>query len=391
MAGGRLARAVGVVAAATLLSGCAVAAESLAGKPTWVPKPEGPPPADVPGPQLPGDPGGNGYPRGREAPGQPDDPGVVATGLRLPWGLAVLPNGSAIVGERTTGRIVQVQPVRAAVRPLMRIAGIDASGDGGLLDLALSPDYLDDGLVFAYVTTRTDNRVVRFELGGTVTPVLTGIPRGTVDNGGRLAFGADGMLYVGTGDTGRPALAADPRSLAGKVLRITRFGRPAPGNPSPASPVWTRGHRSVAGLCVGTGGQPYETEVAPAGDEINALHAAGDYGWAGPARPAATRPVVTLPAGTTGAGGCAVVQRGLFVAALRGKRLWALPLDDSGTPGRPRSLLAGAYGRIRTVVSAPDGALWLTTSNRDGAGEPVPQDDRVIRIVPPTSATNSPA
>jgi glucose/arabinose dehydrogenase len=386
-------RAVGAVAAVALLTSCTAAATELAPKRTWVPKPEGPPPADVPGPQLPGEPGApdpSERPQGPQAPGQPEDPGVVATGLRLPWGLAVLPDNTAIVGERASGRILQVQPQRSPVKQVMKITGIDSSGDGGLLDLAVSPAYREDRLVFAYLTTKTDNRVVRFELGGKVTPVLVGIPRGRTGNGGRLAFGPDGQLYVGTGDGGKPAQAQDPRTLAGKVLRITTFGRPASGNPKPASPVYSSGHRSVAGLCLDGRGQPYDTEAGPAADEVNRLTAGGDYGWPA-ARSTATGPARTLPRQTAEPGGCAIIDRGMFVAALRGQRLWAIPLDSDGAVGAPRAVLAGTYGRLRSVVAAPDGALWLTTSNRDGQGKPVPQDDRVIRIQPPTNTTNSPA
>jgi glucose/arabinose dehydrogenase len=389
-----LLRAVGAVAAVALLTSCSAAAAELTPQRTWVPKPEGPPPADLPAPGLPGQPGGgqdpSEPPQGPQAPGQRDDPNVVATGLRMPWGLAVLPDNTALVGERASGRILQVQPQRAPVKQVMKITGIDSAGDGGLLDLAVSPAYREDGLIFAYLTTKTDNRVVRFELGGKVTPVLVGIPHGKTGNGGRLAFGPDGLLYVGTGDAGKPAQAADVRTLAGKVLRITTFGRPAPGNPTPASPVFSRGHRSVAGLCLDGRGKAYEAEAGPATDEVNQLTAGGDYGWPA-ARAAATAPARTLQPATGGPGGCAIIERGLFVTALRGQRLWAIPLAADGSVGAPRAVLAGTYGRLRTVVGAPDGALWLTTSNRDGQGKPVPQDDRVIRIQPPTNTTNSPA
>jgi glucose/arabinose dehydrogenase len=386
-------RALGAVVVGALLASCSAAVAELAPERTWVPKPEGPPPADLPGPGLPGEPGGPAPgepPRGPRAPGQPDDPGVVAVGLRQPWGLAVLPDNTALVGERASGRILQVQPQRAPAKQVMKIAGIDATGDGGLLDLALSPAYREDGLIFAYLTTKTDNRVVRFEVGGKVTAVLVGIPKGRTGNGGRLAFGPDGLLYVGTGDTGRPAMAEDVRNLAGKVLRVTTFGRPAPGNPNPGSPIFTRGHRSVAGLCLDGRGKPYDAEAGPSADEVNQLTAGGDYGWPA-ARATATTPARTLQPEVAGPGGCAIIDRGLFVATLRGQRVWAIPLDADGRMGAPRAVLAGTYGRLRTVVAAPDGALWLTTSNRDGLGKPVPQDDRVIRIQPPTNTTNSPA
>jgi glucose/arabinose dehydrogenase len=393
---GLLARACATLAATALLAGCGVV-DALRPDPTWVPKPEGPPPAELPQPEQtraqppPGEPG---EPGGPDA-GTEDDPNVVATGLTLPWGLAVRPDGTALVGERKSGRILLVQPRRAPARELMRMPGLDAAGDGGLLGLALSPTYRDDQLVYAFVTTRTDNRVVRFVVGKPVTPVLTGIPRGRTGNGGRIAFGADGMLYVGTGDAGRPALAASRSSLAGKVLRVTAFGRPAPGNPDPSSPVYSLGHGALAGLCLGGPGQVYVTEPASvAADELNRVEAGRDYGWpAGPggkARTGSAGPDRTLPAASAGVGGCAVIERGLFVATLTGQRLYALPLDSSGRAGPGTDHLAGAYGRLRTVVAGPDGALWLTTSNKDGRGKPTPQDDRVIRILPPAGSTNSP-
>src|SRR5687768_7024241 len=148
----------------------------------------------------------------------------MASGLSVPTGLVLLPDGSAIVGERDTGRLLQVFPDRAPARELMTVPGIDTAGDGGLLGLAVSPTYLEDGLTYAYVSTAGDNRVVRFPLGGTPNPVFTGIPRGELHNGGGLLFTPDGHLLVGTGDTGNPALASDPNSWAGKVLEIDVFG-----------------------------------------------------------------------------------------------------------------------------------------------------------------------
>jgi glucose/arabinose dehydrogenase len=386
----------GLLAAATalLLTGCGGVADALRPDPTWVPQAEGPPPADLPVPDPTGSapaPGEPGEPGGPDA-GTEDDPNVVATGLRLPWGLAVLPDGTALVGERTTGRLLQVQPQRAPVKAVRTVPGLDTAGDGGLLGLALSPNYRNDGLVYAYVTTRTDNRVVRFTLRGPVTPVFTGIPRGRTGNGGRIAFGSDGTLYVGTGDAGRPALAATRTSLAGKVLRITAFGKAAPGNPDPASPVYSSGHGALAGMCLSAADQVYTTEPASAtADEINRVERGRDYGWPGGRRAGAGAADRTVPASTGGLGGCAIIERGLFVASTTGQRLYALPLDASGRAGPPSEFLNGAYGRLRTVVAGPDGALWLTTSNKDGAGRPTPQDDRVIRILPPAGSTNSPA
>ncbi|HEY3091111.1 MAG TPA: PQQ-dependent sugar dehydrogenase [Jatrophihabitantaceae bacterium] len=390
-------RAVGLLASAGLLAGCAAGANAA---PTWVPQPsitlEATPapsapnqaPSQVPsGPQAPAP----------NSPGAPRTPGggtvgsgVLATGLNQPTGLVLLPDGSALVGERTTGHIVHVPLQPGQPVPVVKtITGLATSGDGGLLDLALSPTYAQDGLIYAYVTTPTDNRVIDFTLDGPVTPVLTGIPRGATDNTGRLLFDDKGLLYVGTGDAGSRQLAANPASLAGKVLRVDGIGQVAQGNPKPGSPVFTRGHRTVNGLCGSAEvGAIYETE-APA--EINALAAGADYGWPTPhARSVA--PAATLPAAHRGAAGCAIQQGTLYIATTDGRALLAAPLT---TPGRVGTIdvvhLDQSYGRLRTVVAAPDGALWLTTSNRDGRGHPIPDDDRVIRLVPPPLGGGSPA
>ena len=298
------------------------------------------------------------------------DPAVVASHLVAPVGLTLLPDGSALVGERTTGRIVQVQPQAGLPVPTVRtLTGLDTSGDGGLLDLALSPTYSQDNLIYAYITTPTDNRVVDFTLQGPVTPVLTGIPKGRTGNTGRIVFGPHGDLYVGTGDAGNPALAADARSLAGKVLRLDDIGDPASGR----SPVWTRGHQVVDGLCP----VPRSTtvyEVEPTG-EVNSLVGGGVYG---PDHPAAA----TLPAADRSPGGCAVLGGRLWVTSLDGQSLLSAPISGAGAIGSFTAALVRKYGRLRTVVAAPDGALWLTTSNRDGHGRPVPADERVIRFVP---------
>jgi glucose/arabinose dehydrogenase len=304
-----------------------------------------------------------------------------------PTGLALLPDGTALVGERTSGRIVQVQPQPGQpVRTIRTVAGIDAAGDGGLLDLAVSPTYQEDGLVYAYLTTATDNRVVSFTLTGPPTPILTGIPKGMTGNTGRLLFDDTGVLYIGTGDAGQPALADNATSLGGKVLRVTAIGQPAPGNPTPTSPIYTRGHQVVDGLCPDATGEVIEVEPGPnnSATEVNILHAGADYGY--PSGAATTRaPDTRLPDGKTGVGGCAVIGPQLFVTSRDATALLTAAVasrSGSTTFGDFTTVLAGRYGRLLTVVAAPDGALWLTTSNRDGHGHPIPTDERVLRIMP---------
>lgn len=377
--GARAARVVAALLTGAVLAACGDGGYEPAGPfrplPEGAPPEVGPPTSQAPVPGRPAQPGS-----GADA----GDPNVVASGLAVPTGLALLPDGSAIVGERDTGRLLQVFPDRAPARELMTVPGIDTAGDGGLLGLALSPTYIEDGLLYAYVSTAGDNRVVRFPLGGTPNPVFTGIPRGELHNGGGLLFGPDGDLFVGTGDIGNPALAADPASWAGKVLLIDVFGAPVG-----ATPVYSRGHRDVTALCQAAEGPLYATDDALDGpDELNVVVEGRDYGRRAPL---GTAPLAEVPAAEGGLGGCAAAGNGVFLGALDGKRVHALALDGTGAVvGDPEQFLTDEYGRLRTVVLDGQGALWITTSNRDGIGVPTDDDDKVLRIQPPTSAGNSP-
>jgi glucose/arabinose dehydrogenase len=373
-------RALALLLVGVLLSGCGGGGYEPRGPfrplPEGAPPEVGPPSSSAPVPGDPADPGAAGTEGG--------DPNVVASGLAVPTGLALLPDGSAVVGERDTGRLLQVFPDRSPAKVLMTVPGIDTAGDGGLLGLAVSPTYLEDGLFYAYISTATDNRVVRFPLGGTPNPVLTGIPRGDVHNGGGLLFGPAGELYVGTGDTGNPALASDVASLGGKVLRIDVFGRAPDGQP-----MYSRGHRDVTALCRTAESLLFATDDALDGpDELNAIAGGADYA---PPAPLGVAPVLEVAPGEGGLAGCAAAPNAVFLGALDGQRLHVVTLDNSGAVvDTPEEVLGGQYGRLRTVVLDAEGALWITTSNRDGIGTPAEDDDKVLRILPPTSAGNSP-
>lgn len=318
---------------------------------------------------------------------QPEVVRTITTGLEVPWGLTFLPDGTALVSERDSTRVVSVNQ-RGRVRDVGRIGIAVPREEAGLLGLAASPSYDEDGLVYAYVSTEEDNRVVRMSYDdrslGEPEAVLTGIPNGFIHDGGRLLFDDEGMLFVSTGEIGEPELAQDADSLAGKILRITPEGDPAPGNPRKRSPVWSMGHRNVQGLTFDGDGRLWATEFGQSTwDELNLIEKGTNYGWPlveGRGDLEEYRnPHVTWATGDASPSGVAFFEGSLWVAALKGQRLWQVPLTEDGT-AEPQDWFVGDYGRIRSIAVSPEGTLWVTTSNRDGRGDPDPSDDRILEI-----------
>jgi glucose/arabinose dehydrogenase len=318
---------------------------------------------------------------------RPEVSRTVATGLQAPWGLAFLPDGDALVSERDTRRILEVTR-DGDVRQVGVVESAAPQGEAGLLGLAVSPAFNEDRLVYAYVSTAEDNRVVRMEYDGrrlgAPQPVLTGIPNGFIHDGGRLLFDEEGMLLVSTGEIGEPDLAQDRESLGGKILRITPDGDPAPGNPVGGSPVWTMGHRNVQGLAIDDTDRLWATEFgAQTWDELNLIEKSRNYGWPlveGRGEQDEYRnPFVQWSTAEASPSGLAFLDGSLWAGALQGERLWQIPVTDDGV-GDPRGWFVGEYGRIRTVVASPEGTLWITTSNRDGRGEPTAEDDRILEL-----------
>jgi glucose/arabinose dehydrogenase len=319
---------------------------------------------------------------------------TVATGLAVPWGVAFLPDGNALVSERDSARLLNVTP-SGEVTEVGTIAGVVPGGEGGLLGVAVSPNFATDHHVYLYYTAASDNRIVRvpYEGGqlGAQEVLVSGIPAGLIHNGGSIAFGPDGMLYAGTGESGNTDLAQDLSSLGGKILRMTPEGEPAPGNPF-GTLIWTYGHRNVQGLAWDPAGRMYATELGQnAFDEINRIEPGSNYGWPiveGPGGGGSfTDPLLTWTTDEASPSGAAILAGSLWVAALRGQRLWQVPLTEDGDVGAPEPLFTGEFGRLRAVAVAPDGTLWVTTSNRDGRGTPVPEDDRILSITPETMGT----
>jgi glucose/arabinose dehydrogenase len=317
--------------------------------------------------------------------GEPNGgPSDIATNLDVPWGIAFLGDGTALIAERNTAAVKRL--ASGAVTDAGTVGGVAARGEGGLLGLATAGQ-----TVFAYITTGGDNRVVRMGFDGSKltgqTAVFTGIPAGNRHDGGRIAFGPDGKLYVATGETGNTDLAQDKSSLGGKILRINADGSIPADNPDPTSPIWSYGHRNIQGLAWDSAGRLWATEYgADKVDELNLIQRGGNYGWpiveGRSDEVGFINPAVEWPTGDASPSGLAFYGGSLWVACLRGERLYRIPVGGDGTLGEPAALFVGQYGRLRTVVPAPDGSLWFSTSNRDGRGDPRSGDDRILALQP---------
>jgi glucose/arabinose dehydrogenase len=323
--------------------------------------------------------------------GPPRVVGEAATGLAVPWGLDFLPDGRAVVTERDTRQVLLVDPDTSEVEVVGTLSAAAPQGEAGLLGVAVSPDFDRDRSLYFYLTTTEDNRIIRVGLDegdrlGEPEVLLAGIPNGFIHDGGRLAFGPDGYLYASTGETGERELAQDRGSLGGKILRITTDGDPAPGNPDPESPIWSLGHRNVQGLAFDDQDRLWASEFGESTyDELNLIEPGGNYGWpeaeGRDGSSSFVNPRVVWSTDEASPSGLAFSEGNLWLAALRGTRLWRIEVD-AGDVGRVRDFFVGDYGRLRTVAVAPDGLLWVTTSNRDGRGEPAATDDRILVVDP---------
>ena len=341
---------------------------------------------------------------------------VLATGLAVPWAVDFLPDGTALITERDSRRILSATSTTptssssasssaaspsastetASALTITPIQTIDdavsatamgvSSGESGLLGLAVSPSYDTDKTVFIYYTTSQDNRIAKLVLGQDPQPIVTGIPKSTTRNGGCLHFGADGYLYASTGDSGDGSLAQDTQSLAGKILRMTTDGAPAPGNPF-GNLVYSYGHRDIEGFAWNSAGVLYAVESGETTvDEINLIEAGKNYGWptieGNGTDSTLTNPIATLPFEEANCSGVAIVSDVLITGCLRGQRLWMVQLTTTGTAlGAATAILTDTHGRLRSVTVAADDTVWVTTSNRDGQGTPQQDDDLIMKII----------
>lgn len=317
-------------------------------------------------------------------------PQTIATGLNAPWSVVPLADGGALISQRDDGAVVELEPT-GELRQAGVVSGVVSGGESGLHGLAVLVEG-ETTWVYAYHGAAEDNRVVRMPLRGdpgalalgAPQVILAGIPRASTHDGGRIAFGPDGMLYVATGDAQNPAAAQDPSSLGGKILRVNPDGSAADGNPW-GNAVWSLGHRNVQGLAWTTDGTMWASEFGQnTWDELNRIEPGANYGWPvveGVAdRPELTDPVAVWSTAEASPSGIAAVGDTVFVAGLRGERLWVVDTAGEETAREPFAVLAGEQGRLRDVVEAVDGSLWILTANTDGRGAPRPDDDLLFRL-----------
>ena len=312
-------------------------------------------------------------------------PEVLASGLRIPWSIVRLDDGSTFISERNTA-VVKELTASGALRDVGTVPGVVPGGEGGLLGL----EVLDDEWLYAYITAAGDNRILRMPLRGqpgsfsfgTAEVIASGMRKAPSHNGGRIKFGPDGNLYATVGDARQPTDAQNPASLNGKILRMTPEGNVPFDNPFLNSLVYSMGHRNPQGLAWDADGQLWAAEFGQnTWDEINRIEAGANYGW----------PVVEGIAGESGyidpvlqwatdaasPSGLVFTRDTFFMAALKGERIWSIYTD--GSP-HAEPLLVGGYGRVRDVVEGPGGTLWFITNNTDGRGTPRSGDDRLWQV-----------
>ncbi len=324
----------------------------------------------------------------KSLPQQTQTVSVFAENLEIPWALAFLPDGRILVTERP-GR-VRIVDSNGNVEPIVSI-DVRAVGEGGLHGIALDPDFSSNKYVYLYYTYSGDgnntlNRVVRYKFENEKLVedkiIVDRIPGAPNHDGGRIKFGPDGFLYITTGDAQEPSLSQDRNSLAGKILRVTRDGDPARGNPF-GTRIYSYGHRNPQGITWDNNGRLWSTEHGSSGtDELNLIEPGKNYGWpeirGEQTRTGVVSPVIQSGSQTWAPAGAAFFNDSIFFAGLRGTALFEYRINEQKLVEHFKN----EHGRLRDVVLGPDNMLYVATSNRDSRGNPDANDDRILRINP---------
>ena len=318
---------------------------------------------------------------------------VVVRDLEIPWEVAFLPNNEFLITERP-GRLVRI----GRDRRVIEVEGVHHIGEGGLMGMTLHPKFAENSFIYLYFTTRQEdritNRVERYKFQNDALTgrrlIIGGILGSSVHDGGRIEFGPDGYLYITTGDAGNSDLAQNKNSPNGKILRVKDDGSIPADNPF-GSAVYSYGHRNAQGLTWDKDKRLWATEHGRSGiqsglDELNLIESGKNYGWpqiqGDQERVGMIRPVINSgPSETWAPAGATYASGRIFFAGLRGETLYEAQIDGVKLKTLKKHLV-GKYGRLRAVRLGPDGYLYITTSNRDGRGNPRPDDDKLIRINP---------
>lgn len=329
---------------------------------------------------------------------------VIAENLDIPWEIEFLPDGGMLVTERS-GNLVRIYLDENGVeipeeRVVIPIEGVDHDGEGGLLGMTLHPNFSMNNLIYLYLTfdagNETVNRVVRYRFKDDQLyeeeVILDNIPGAKYHDGGRIEFGPDGYLYITAGDASNSDLSQEVDSLAGKILRITADGGVPDDNPF-NNPVYSYGHRNAQGIDWDSRGNLWATEhgrsVTASGlDELNLIKAGKNYGWpliqGDETDPEMVTPVVNSgPDETWAPAGLEYYNGSLYFAGLRGQGIYEAVIDeDTGKVDEMKIHFVEDFGRLRAVKAGPDGYIYITTSNRDGRGNPKEGDDKIMKINP---------
>ncbi|MFC8434183.1 PQQ-dependent sugar dehydrogenase [Streptomyces sp. NPDC057253] len=323
--------------------------------------------------------------------GVPSSISTLSSGWTIPWGVFWLPDGkTALVTERDDFRVWKVTKDGTRTQVGTVPNAVTTNGEGGLLGVAVDPQWDSNHYVYFMHTASEGNRVVRMTYDGSSLGdyriLLQGIKKNRYHNGGRLLFGPDGYLYVSTGEAQTPDLAQDKNSLNGKILRMTTDGRPAPGNPF-GNYVYSLGHRNPQGLAFDRNGRLWEAEFGNSSkDELNLIKPGANYGWptceGNCSVSGMTNPKATWNVSEASPSGIAIVRNVVYMASLRGERLWRIPINgDNESVGTPTAYYVGTYGRLRTVTKVPGAdQLWLSTTNCDNNGGAADGSDKILRL-----------
>jgi glucose/arabinose dehydrogenase len=318
---------------------------------------------------------------------------VVVQNLSIPWELVFLPEREMLVTERA-GKLLRI----GVDKKVIEISGVAHRGEGGLLGLTLHPKFKENKYIYIYLTTlngsKLANRVERYVLNGTSLSdrvvIIENIPGANYHDGGRIAFGPDGMLYITTGDAGDTNNSQNKNSLAGKILRVTDDGKIPSDNPF-GTAVYSYGNRNVQGIAWDKTGQMWATEHGRSGvlsgyDEVNKIIKGENYGWPDIQGDETKEGMITPsihsgPKDTWAPSGMTYFKDRLLFAGLRGQAVYSAKVSNGKIAGL-QTFFKKEYGRLRTVVLGPDGMLYILTNNRDSLGKPIPSDDRIIKIDP---------